>query len=128
VGGSWTGWWAVLALTAIAVAGLTLALEGVLGVAGLGLSTTAALGTAAPLVRVDHALLLTEPWRSITPWLPHGAALDAVRDVAFFGGTGVARPLLVLAAWTLASYAVLVVARRERRRAGVQWSEAATAP
>ncbi len=127
IGGSWPGWWLVLALTTIAVSGLTLALESVLGVAGVGLSVTAALATAAPLVRVDHALLLAEPWRSVTPWLPHGAALDAVRDVAFFGGVALLRPVTVLLAWTLVSYAVLVVARRERRRAGVRWSDDAAA-
>jgi hypothetical protein len=125
IGGSWVGWWTVLALTAIAVGGLTLAFESVLGVAGIGLSVTAALATAAPLVRVDHALLLADPWRSVTPWLPHGAALDAVREVAFFGGAGLLRPVTVLLAWTLVSYAVLVVARRERLRAGVRWSDGA---
>ncbi|MBD8608271.1 hypothetical protein IFT73_15545 [Aeromicrobium sp. CFBP 8757] len=125
VGGAWPGWWAVLALTSIAVGGLTLALEGVLGVAGVGLSVTAALATAAPLVRVDHALLLAEPWRTVTPWLPHGAALDAVREIAYFGGAGALRPVAVLVAWTVVSYVVLVVARRERLRAGVRWSDAA---
>lgn len=122
IGGTWAAWWAVLALTAIAVSALTLALESVLGVAGLGLATTAAVATAAPLLRVDRADLLAQPWRAVTPWLPHGAALDVFRDVAFFGGATVMRPLLVLGSWVIVSMAVLIVARRERRRAGVRWS------
>lgn len=126
IGGSWLAFWAVGAMAAVSVSALTLALESVLGVAGVGLAATVAVATAAPLLRVDRIDLMAPPWRSVTPWLPHGAALDAFRQVAFFDASAVARPLVVLGAWSLVSVAVLVVARRERARAGVRWAAAAT--
>lgn len=129
IGGSWPGWWGLLALTSASISVLTLGLESVLGVAGLGLAVTATVATGAPLLGADRADLLAQPWRSVTPWLPHGAALDAARDIAFFGGPSSVdvRPVLVLAAWTVVSWVVVVVARRERRRAGVRWSAEADA-
>lgn len=128
VGGPATRWWGVLALTMLATTAATLALAGVLGVAGIGVATLVFVVSAAPLARVEHPLLLPAVWNEITPWLPHGACLNAARQVAWYGGAGVARPLLVLLAWIMASCAVLVVARRERRRAGVDLRSRATAP
>ncbi|MET0767970.1 MAG: hypothetical protein ABWY50_10025, partial [Aeromicrobium sp.] len=126
VGGPWVGWWAVLTLTALATSAATLALAGVLGVAGVGLATLVFVVLAAPLARIEHPLLLPATWGEVTPWLPHGAGLDAARQVAWFDGAGLTRPLVVLGAWVMVSVVALVVARRERRRAGVDWRDAAT--
>jgi len=123
-GGGVGGWWLVVWLTAVATSAATLALEGLLGVAGIGLATTVFVVTAAPLARVEHPLMLPAPWGPVTPWLPHGAGLDAARQVAWFGGAGAARPIAVLVSWLVVSCVVLAVARRERRRAGVVWSGA----
>jgi hypothetical protein len=119
VGGEITGWWLVAGLTMLATGSATLALEGLFGSAGIGLATLVLVASAAPLARVEHPLLLAEPWRTVTSWVPHGAALDAGRQMAFFGGAGSLRPLTVLAGWVAVSYVLLVVARQERRRAGV---------
>jgi hypothetical protein len=75
--------------------------------------------TAAPLVRADHPWLLPTPWSEVTPWLPHGAALEAAGQVAGYGGAGTARPVAVLLAWVVVSLVTLAISRRERRRAGV---------
>jgi hypothetical protein len=127
VGGSVPGWWCVLGLAMLATSAATLALAAVLGVAGVGLATLVFIVSAAPLVRIEHPLLLPAPWGGMTPWLPHGAGLDAARQIAWFGGDGAARPLTVLGAWLAVSCVVLAVARRERRRAGVEWRAAAMA-
>lgn len=121
VGGGFAGWWAVAWLAIGATSTATLALEGVLGVAGIGLATTVFVVTAAPLARIEHLLLLPEPWSTVSTWLPHGAALEAARQVAWFGGAGATRPVAVLVYWLLVSLVVLAVARSERRRAGVIW-------
>lgn len=124
LGGPLAGWWLVLALAGLATSGATLALAGVLGAAGIGLATVVFVVSALPLARVEHPLLLPTPWREITPWLPHGAALDAARQIAWYDGVGAAQPLVVLASWVVISCLVLAVARRERLRAGVVWGRA----
>lgn len=127
VGGSVEGWWAVLALTILSTSAATLALEGVLGVAGIGVATLVFVVTAVPLARAEHPLLLPPLWGAVTPWLPHGAGLDAARQVAWFDGAGTTRSVVVLLAWVGVSLVVLAASRRERRRAGVDWRSAATA-
>lgn len=122
IGGEVLGWWAVACLAVLATGTATLALEGLFGVAGIGVATLVTVVSGTPLARVEHPLLLPEPWRVVTPWLPHGAALDAGRQIAFFDGVGTTRPVLVLASWVVVSYVLLAVARRERRRAGVTFS------
>lgn len=124
VGGGVPGWWAALVLIVLATSAATLALEGVLGASGIGVATLTFVVTAAPLARVQHPLLLPDPWGAVTPWLPHGAGLDVARQVAFLDGPGPVRPWLVLVAWVLVSCVVLAIARRERRRAGVVWRRA----
>ncbi|MET0447047.1 MAG: hypothetical protein ABW004_01520 [Aeromicrobium sp.] len=127
VGGSLVGWWSVLVLTVLATTAATLARAGVLGVPGFVVATLVFVLTAAPLARVEHPLLLPPLWGAVTPWLPHGACLDAARQVAWFDGTGTLGPVVVLVAWIAVSCVVLAAARRERRRAGVDWRRGATA-
>ncbi|MCW2771596.1 MAG: hypothetical protein JWR27_3029 [Aeromicrobium sp.] len=109
-------WWLVTALTVLAGATTTLALESLFGVYGIGVATTVLVLAAAPLVTLVHPLLLPQPWVTVTSWLPHGAALIAGTNVAYFNGEQVLRPVLVLAAWSAISIMTNVVARRELRR------------
>jgi hypothetical protein len=127
VGGSVVGWCLLLAIAMLATSAATLALAGVLGVGGVGFATLVFVVSAAPLARVEHPLMLPTPWVQLTPWLPHGAALDAARQVAWFDGAGTLRPAVVLLAWLAVSCVVLAVSRRERRRAGVDLRTVATA-
>jgi hypothetical protein len=116
--GGFPVWWAIAALTVLVGALTTLALESVFGVVGIGVATTLFVLAAAPLVRLTHPLLLPEPWATITPWLPHGAALDAGTAQAYFGGPEL-RSLLIAIVWTVLSILTMVVARRERARKSV---------
>lgn len=108
-------WWLIAALTLFASATVTMALESVFGVLGIGVAVSVLVLSAAWMTRFASPLMLPEPWATITPWLPAGAALDAARAEAYFGG-GLAQPLQVLAAWSVLAMLVLGVARRERER------------
>ena len=107
---------AALALTALVAATLTLALEGVVGFGGLGLSAVLYLVLATPQLLGMDRRLLPDPWPRLAGWTPPGAGLDAVSAGALFDGTGLRRPLLVLAVWLAAAVATLLVSRGERRR------------
>jgi hypothetical protein len=71
------------------------------------------------------AAMLAEPWRTVGPYLPPAAALNALRGITFFHGAAIGGPLGVLACWSVLG-ALLMVAgaaaarTTERRRlAGV---------
>lgn len=113
--GGFVQWWAIAALTVLIGTLTTLALESVFGVLGIGVATTLFVLAAAPLVSLTHPLLLPEPWATITPWLPHGAALDAGTAQAYFDGPEI-RSLLIAVVWTMLSILTMIVARRERAR------------
>lgn len=112
-------WWLLAALTVLAAAMTTQALLSVFGAYGLGVATTVLVLAAAPLVTLVHPLLLPEPWATITPWLPHGAALEAGTSLAYFGGDQVLRPSLVLVAWSAISIITNVASRRELQRESI---------
>lgn len=106
----------VLALTAVVAGTVTLALEGVAGFGGLGLSGTFYLVVATPQLLGTDPLLLPDPWPLLSVWTPPGASVEALGAIALYGGTGIRLPLLVLAVWLLASVLALLVSRRERAR------------
>jgi hypothetical protein len=111
--GGFAAWWLAGALAVFTVTATTLALESLFGVMGIGAATALFILTGAPLVRLASPWLLPEPWAAVTPWLPHGAALELASGQAYFGGPEL-RPVLVLVAWTALALLTMVVARRER--------------
>lgn len=116
--GGLPSWWLIASLTLAASATVTLALEGLFGVLGIGVAIAMLVLSAAPMARLASPLMLPDPWSTITPWLPHGAALDAARDQAYFGGSD-AQSLQVLVAWSVLAVVTLLVSRRERPRVAV---------
>ena len=56
--------------------------------------------------------LLPGFWRAVGPLLPPGAGGTALRNVAYFDGAALARPLLVLLAFAAVGAALLAVSRR----------------
>ncbi|MDI6912340.1 DUF4185 domain-containing protein [Nocardioides sp.] len=106
----------VLALTAAVAATVTLALEGVAGFGGLGLSGAFYLVVATPQLLGTDPHLLPAPWPALSDWLPPGASDAALAAIALYGGTGIRLPLLVLGVWLLAAVLGLLVSRRERVR------------
>jgi hypothetical protein len=107
----------LVALATLVAAVLTLALESLAGLGGLGLSAVFFMVMATPLLlRVDPHLL-PSPWPQITRWTPSGAGVEALSAVAMFDGTGVRRSALVLLSWLLVGVLALLVAGREREQA-----------
>lgn len=108
--------WAIGALTVFTAGATTAAFQSLFGLAGLGFATILFLMLAGPDYIATHSLLLPQPWPSIDPWVPHGAATSAVVSVVYFGAYTVVKPVLILAAWSVLAIAITVLARRERAR------------
>lgn len=112
-------WWnstAALALLAFISASLPVIFARSSGTDGVAIAAVVGLLTLAPLLlHVDH-LLLPQPWRAVWPYLPSGAAREALEGSLFW------RPLWVSAAWIVAgTVAVVVIIRRQRVSAIERW-------
>jgi hypothetical protein len=99
-----------------------MALQAWTGRIGVGLTVAILVILGNPSSGGAYAAPLLPPfWRAIGPWLPPGAGTSAARGVAYFNGAGVARPVLVLVAYSvggaLATIAAAALADRQRRAA-----------
>lgn len=115
-GGHVLALWGVGVLTVFTAAATTTALQGLFGVAGLGIATVVFLMLAGPDYIATHSLLLPQPWPTIDLWVPHGAATSAVVSIGYFGAYTVIKPVLILGTWCILAVAVTVLAHRERER------------
>ncbi|MEV4435687.1 DUF3533 domain-containing protein [Streptomyces sp. NPDC049585] len=101
--GSLPGLWGLGALTVFAVGALTLALQGLAGVVGIGLAIALVVVLGNPSAGGAYPYPLLPPfWRAIGPALPPGAGTWSARSVAYFHGNGLTCPLLVLSGWAVA--------------------------
>ena len=60
--------------------------------------------------------LLPEPFEFLSQWLPSGATVTALREAVYFPDYQHARPIVVLAAWALGLFAVMLVESRRLAR------------
>ena len=99
----------IVALLSFAMAVLIAAAARLLGPAGvaLGALVVVLLGLVSSGGPLGSAFL-PDAYRAIAPWLPVAPASDALRGALYFGGAGIAAPLLVVAGWAIAGVAVLV--------------------
>jgi hypothetical protein len=103
---------AVAALIILAMALPTAGLVRAIGAPGIGLGALTFLLIGNPGSGNGTAPeLLPGFWRAVGPLLPPGAGGSALRNVAYFDGAALTRPLLVLAAFATFG-TVLVLARR----------------
>ncbi|MFD6418258.1 ABC transporter permease [Streptomyces sp. NPDC060194] len=113
--GSVVGLWGLGALIVFGVGALTLALQALTGIVGIGLAVLIVVIAGNPSAggAFPHAML-PPFWQAIGPWLQPGAGTWAARSIAYFGGRDMATSLWVLAAWAVAGVAVtlLMSARR----------------
>ncbi|MGZ2355643.1 DUF3533 domain-containing protein [Streptomyces sp. 372A] len=94
------------ALTVFAVGMITLALEGLTGIVGIGLAVLIVVIAGNPSAGGAFPLpMLPDFWRAIGPALPPGASTWTARSIAYFHGNAVTGPLLVLSAWAVAGTA-----------------------
>ncbi|MDK9500450.1 DUF3533 domain-containing protein [Streptomyces katrae] len=115
--------WGLGTLVVFAVGALTLALQGVAGVVGIGLAILVVVVFGNPSAGGAYPYPLLPPfWRAIGPALPPGAGTYAARSLTYFKGNGAGGPMLVLAAWAVAGSVITLacaVMRRGRPGAAV---------
>jgi hypothetical protein len=121
VGGYGSGFWAAVALVALASAAVGTAVAGsirLLGAAGFALSALVVvlLGLVSSGGPVGSQLL-PDFYRWLAPWMPPGEVYDALRGALYFGGAGVGRPVVVLCGWLLGGLALLLLGELLARRA-----------
>jgi hypothetical protein len=119
VGGTWLANAGALGLTVLAIAATVTGLYALLGERGalLGALTMVLIGN--PFSGVGSAPeLLPQPVGGLGQLMPPGAGGNLLRSTGFFEGAAAAGHVAVLAAWALAGLALLLVAGRQRERAG----------
>ena len=96
----------------ILATGMTvLGLEQLLGRVGIGVAAIVVVFLGNPLSGLAAAPeLLPQPWGAIGQLLPPGATGTLLRNIAFFDGAAIGRPVLVLIGWVLMGVALLVLA------------------
>jgi hypothetical protein len=118
--GSVLGLWGVGALLVFAVGVFTMALECLFGIVGIGLAVLVFVVLGNPSAGgVFPPPMIPTFWRVIGPWLPNGAATSVTRSIAYFGGTRITGPLLVLAVWAVLGTAIALTVTRLRPGSGV---------
>jgi hypothetical protein len=108
----------VCMLVALAVGSATAACCDLFGKAGIGIAglVLILLGNSSS-GSVVGAAFLPQPFRWLSPVLPAGPGLEAVRSALYFGGAGAGWRLASLAIWGVGSLAVLAGLAAWRRRA-----------
>ncbi|MEU2246169.1 DUF3533 domain-containing protein [Streptomyces sp. NPDC019224] len=119
--GSFWGLSGLGALTVFAVGMITLALEALTGVVGIGLAVLIVVVAGNPSAGGAFPLpMLPDFWRAIGPALPPGASTWTARSIAYFRGNAVTGPLLVLSAWAVAGTAGTLLTALRRREPDTQ--------
>ncbi|KUF13479.1 hypothetical protein [Streptomyces silvensis] len=117
--GSIMGLWGLGALVTFAVGAVTLALEELTGIVGIGLAVLLIVVAGNPSAGGAFPLPMLPPfWNAIGPALPPGAGTWVARSIAYFRGNAVTGPLLVLSAWAVVGTAVTLLVAMRKTRAG----------
>jgi hypothetical protein len=102
-------------LTVAAAGTVTTALQAAFGILGTGVAILVFVVLGNPASGGPFPPeLLPEPWQSVGPWLPTGAATTAFRNIAYFPDASLLTPLLVLAAWVLVGVVAALLLSRGR--------------
>jgi hypothetical protein len=102
-------------LVSLAAATVTIGLQTLFGVIGIGLTVVIFVILGNPSAGGAYQSALLPPfWRAIGSYLPTGAGTEAIRRIVYFDGHGVTHSIVVLAVWvagglflTLAASAVM---------------------
>ncbi len=111
---------AVATLLVLCAATVTMSFQVLFGIFGIAATILifVVVGNPSAGGAYPYALLPTF-WRTVGPWLPNGAGVDALRGAVYFGGAGTASAIWIIVVWTLAGTALTVLAARiiQRRAA-----------
>nr|WP_258174992.1 DUF3533 domain-containing protein [Actinopolyspora mortivallis] len=109
--------WLLGALLVFAAAAVTMALQVLFGVVGIGLTVLLFVVLGNPSAGGAYAPeLLPAFWREISTALPNGAGTDAVRNIVYFGSHHVTGDVLVIAAYALGGTVVALLGAVLRAR------------
>jgi ABC-type multidrug transport system permease subunit len=88
-----------------------MALQSLFVIIGIGLAVLVFVVLGNPSAGgVYPPPLMPAFWRAIGAWIPNGAGTDVARSIAYFGGTNIGVPLLVLFVWALIGILVTLIA------------------
>lgn len=105
-------------LVTLSAATVTIALQTLFGVIGIGLTVVLFVILGNPSAGGAYQAPLLPPfWRAISSYLPNGAGTEAVRRIVYFDGHGVMHPIVVLAAWIIGGAALTLAASATMKRA-----------
>ncbi|MFD0273260.1 ABC transporter permease [Kitasatospora sp. NPDC127111] len=109
--GSFWGLAGVGALVVFAVGAFTMALQCLFDIIGIGIAVLVFVVLGNPSAGGVFPPPMMPPfWRAIGAWIPNGAGTDATRSIAYFGGTNLTMPLMVLLAWALVGVGITFAA------------------
>ncbi len=97
-------------LVTLSAATVTIALQTMFGVIGIGLTVVIFVILGNPSAGGAYQAPLLPPfWRAISSYLPNGAGTDAIRKVVYFEGHGLTHTVVVLVVWIAAGVVVTPV-------------------
>jgi hypothetical protein len=127
--GHFSALWAIGSLVVFAAAATTMALQILLGTAGIGVAILVFVVLGNPSAGGPYPSMLLPPfWRVIGPALPPGAGTTIVRNTVYFDGSATSGPLWVLAAYAAGGLAVSLLAAGLLRRGDSRTPAAARRP
>ncbi|MER6914691.1 DUF3533 domain-containing protein [Streptomyces sp. NPDC000594] len=107
--------WGLGTLLVFTVGVLTLALQGLLGIVGIGLAILVVVVLGNPSAGGAYPWPMLPPfWSAIGPALPPGAGTFAARSISYFQERALGGSLLVLAAWAAGGTLVTLVCAHKR--------------
>jgi hypothetical protein len=100
-----TNYWTTSAAAMLGIAGtcyFVLGFERLLRGGGIAIAALVLILLGTPLSGLASAPeMLPHPWGALGQYLPPGATGTLLRNVSFFDGAAIARPIIVLVAWAL---------------------------
>lgn len=103
-------------LLVLASAAVTMALQGLFGTVGIGLTVLLFVVLGNPSAGGAYQYeLLPRLWRSVGDALPNGAGTSALREIVYFGGHGAAGHVWLIAAYALVGAVVTLLAAARHR-------------
>lgn len=108
--------WGIGALVVLAAGTVTVALQVMFGVVGIGLAITLFVVLGNPSAGGAYQRSMIPPfWRVIGDWLPPGAGTTAIRNTVYFEGNAMTGAMWVLAGWAVAGVLLTLVFAARRR-------------
>ncbi|MFE7598027.1 DUF3533 domain-containing protein [Streptomyces sp. NPDC057494] len=115
--GSVAALWGLGTLVIFSVGAVTLALQAVFGIVGIGLAILLIVIAGNPSAGGAFPGPMLPPfWRAIGPYLPPGAGTWAARSIAYFKGNDMTVSMVVLSAWAVVGATVTLVMSSLRRK------------